>query len=38
MFEEARSSDSMIFTRGCNYSFIYSWWWTRWTPETCGVI
>jgi len=23
---------------GCNYSFMYSWWWARWTPETCGVI
>jgi len=33
-FEEACSPDSMMCTRGCNYSFIYSWWWTRWTPET----
>ena len=23
---------------GCNYSFIYSWWWARRTPETCRVI
>jgi len=37
-FEEARSPDSMICTRGCNYSFMYSWWWARWTPETCTVI
>ena len=27
--------DIMICTRGCNYSFMYSWWWT---PETCIVI
>ena len=37
-FEEACSPDSMICTRGCNYSFIYSWWWARLTPETCRVI
>jgi len=37
-FEEACSPDSMICTRDCNYSFIYSWWWTRWTPETCRII
>ena len=37
-FEEACSPDSMICTRGCSYSFIYSWWWVRWTPETCRVI
>jgi len=29
--------DSMLCTRGCNYSFTYSWWWARWTPETCRV-
>jgi len=28
----------MICTRGCNYSFMYCWWWARWTPETCTVI
>ena len=37
-FEEACSPDSMICTRGCNYSFMYSWWWARWTPETCRVM
>ena len=37
-FEEACSPDSMICTRGCNYSFMYSWWWVRWTPETCRII
>jgi len=37
-FEEACSPDSMICTRDCNYSFMYSWWWTRWTRETCRVI
>jgi hypothetical protein len=37
-FEEACSPDSMICTRGCNYIFMYSWWWARWTPETCRVI
>jgi len=36
-FEEACSPDSMICTRGCNYGFMYSWWWARWTPETCRV-
>ena len=38
MSEEACSPYSMICTRGCNYSFMYSWWWVRWTPETCSVI
>jgi len=38
MFEEACFPDSMICTRGCNYSFMYSWWWARWTPETRRVI
>jgi len=38
MFEEACFPDSMIHTRGCNYSFMYSRWRARWTPETCGVI
>jgi len=28
----------MICTRGYNYSLIYSWWWARWTRETCTVI
>ena len=28
----------MICTRDCNYSFMYSRWWARWTPETCRVI
>ena len=37
-FEEACFPDSMICTIGCNYSFVYSWWWARWTPETCTVI
>jgi len=37
-FEEACSADSMICTRGCNYSFMYSWWLARWTPETYRVI
>jgi len=36
-FGEACSPDSMICTRGCNYSFMYSWWWARCTPETCRV-
>jgi len=21
----------------CSYSFMYSWWWVRWTPQTCRV-
>jgi len=28
----------MTCTRGCSYSFMYSWSWVRWTPETCRVI
>jgi len=32
-FEEACSPDSMICTRGCSSSFMYSWWWAQWTPE-----
>ena len=24
--------------RGCSYSFMYSWWWVRGTPEACRVI
>jgi len=32
------SPDSVICTRGCNYSCMYSWWWARWAPETCRVI
>jgi len=27
----------LISTRGCSYSFMYSWWWVLWTPETCRV-
>ena len=29
-------SDTMTCTRGCSYNFMYSWWWVRWTPETCN--
>jgi len=28
----------MTCTRSCSYSFMYSWWWVRRTPETCRVI
>jgi len=35
MLEEGRCSDTMTCTRGCSYSFMYSWWWVRWTPATC---
>jgi len=28
----------MTCTRSCSYSFMYSWWWVRWTPETRRVI
>ena len=38
MFEEACFPDSMICTRCCNCSFMYSWWWVWWTSETCRVI
>jgi hypothetical protein len=34
----ASSTDNLICTRGCNYNFMYSWWWARWTSETCRVI
>jgi len=37
-FGEACFPDSMICIRGCKYSFMYSWWWARWAPETCRVI
>ena len=33
-----RCSDTMTCTRGCSNTFMYSWWWVRWTPETCRVI
>ena len=33
-----RCSNTMTCTKGCSYSFMYSWWWVRWTPETCRVI
>jgi hypothetical protein len=36
--EEGCCSDTVTCTRGCSYSFMYSWWWTRWTPETYRVI
>jgi len=36
--EEGYCSDTMTCTRGCSYSFMYSWWGVRWTPETCRVI
>jgi len=28
---------SMTCTRGCSYSLLCSWWWTRRTPETCRL-
>ena len=34
MLEEGCCSDTMTCTRGCSYSFTYSCWWVRWTPET----
>jgi len=37
-FKEACFLDSMTCTRGCNYSFMYSRWSARWTPEICRVI
>jgi len=29
MLEEGCYSDTMTCTRGCSYSFMYSWWWVR---------
>jgi hypothetical protein len=28
----------MTCTSGCNYSFMYSWWWVQRAPEICRVI
>ena len=36
--DEGCWSDNMTCTRGLSYSFMYSWWWVRWTPKTCRVI
>ena len=36
--EEGCWSDTLTCTRGCSYSFMYSWLLVRWTPETCRVI
>ena len=36
--EEGCCSDTTTCTRGWSYSFMYSWWWVRWTPETCRVV
>jgi len=36
--EEGFCSDTMTCTRSCSYSFMYTWWWVRWTPETCRAI
>jgi len=36
--EERCCSDAVTCTRGCSYSFMYSWWWVRWTPEICKDI
>ena len=33
--EEGCCSDTMTCTRGFSYRFTFSWWWVRWTPETC---
>ena len=30
--------EHMTCTGGCNYSFMYSWWWAWTAPETCRVI
>ena len=30
--EEGCCSDTMTCTKSCSYSFMYSWWWVRWTP------
>jgi len=35
--EEGCCSGTMTCTRGCSYSFVYSWWWVQRTPETCRV-
>jgi len=35
--EGGSCTKNMISTRGCSYSFVYSWWWVWLTPETCRV-
>jgi len=34
---EDRCPDTMTCTRSCSFSLMYSWWWGRYTPETCRV-
>ena len=36
--QRGRCSDTMNCTRSCSYSFMYSCWCVRWTPETCRII
>jgi hypothetical protein len=36
--EEGCCPETMTCTRGCCYSFMYSWWRVRWQPETCRVM
>jgi len=35
--EGGSCTKNMTSTRGCSYSFLYSWWWVWLTPETCRV-
>ena len=36
-FEEGSCTKNMTSTGGYSYSFVYSWWWVRFTPETCKL-
>jgi len=36
-FVGRRCTEHMTSTKGCSYSFVYSWWWVWLTPETCRV-
>jgi len=35
MLEAGSYTKNMTSSRGCSYSFVYSWWWVWLTPKTC---
>jgi len=37
MLEGGSGTKNITSTRGCSYSFVYSWWWVWLTPEKCTV-
>ena len=36
--EEGSCTGTMTSTGGCSYSFVCSWWWVWWKPETRRVV